>query len=87
MFVSQGSLGFEILSSIVDDEALRRIVEELGGCKVYIPKQSLKVRNQQLIDDFYKGDDANVLAIRYDLSCSRIEGIVADDRKRKITPI
>ncbi len=73
----------DILLQIVGPELLRRIKDELGGTKVYIPKDVKERRNADILTDYNdgRGLSLNQLVLKYKLSYPQIRSIVRPYRQ------
>ena len=66
------------LTRVLGEEAMRKVVHELEGARVYVPQRSLprSERNRQLRSDSRSGASAASLAARYGLSQRQVRNIL-----------
>ena len=71
----------DTLQAIIGEELLQQVMKELGGCFIYIPKER-KLRDKDICESFYRGESANSIALRHNLTYFHVIRIV--DRHRKL---
>lgn len=80
--MNKNELALNALKKIVGDELFKTICNKMAGARIYIkpytPFQSIVERNNNIKIDFLSGVDVPVLALKYDLSESRIQDIIYD---------
>lgn len=80
--MNKNELALNALKKIVGDELFKAICNKMAGARIYIkpytPFQSIVERNNNIKIDFLSGVDVPVLALKYDLSESRIQDIIYD---------
>lgn len=80
--MNKNELALNALKKIVGDELFKVICDKMAGARIYIkpytPFQSIVERNNNIKIDFLSGVDVPVLALKYDLSESRIQDIIYD---------
>jgi Mor family transcriptional regulator len=72
---------YQALANVIGIELTFRLVEELGGSCLYLPKTDkiyIQLRNQRIQKEF-NGANHKELSKRYKLSTSRIRQILADN--------
>lgn len=80
--MNKNEFALNALKKIVGDELFKVICDKMAGARIYIkpytPFQSIVERNNNIKIDFLSGVDVPVLALKYDLSESRIQDIIYD---------
>ena len=84
----QNSTKLNILKEIVGNDLFQEVAYKLGGQALYIPPDAdfydKAQRNDLILVDFFNGLNRSALAVKYGLSKSRIDKIIAARPKEKV---
>lgn len=61
----------------IPEELIQKIANHFGGEQIYMPKKSLRMRNNQIEQDYKNGVSVPELSKIYDLTTRRIHDIIA----------
>lgn len=78
--MNKNEVALNALKSIVGEEMFKVICDNMAGARLYIKPytlyQSMVERNNHIKEDFLSGLNLDELAVKYNLSQSRIQDII-----------
>lgn len=78
--MNKNEIALKALNNLIGDEKYKAVCDSLAGTRIYIkpytPYQTIVERNNNIKMDFLDGADLEDLAVKYELSISRIQDII-----------